>query len=111
MLRRVADYPGVKKIIVTEGGCAEKETLHPGKVVDPLRIKYFQQYLQAVLQAKKEGVPIDGYIVWTLTDNFEWAFGFTARFGLVRVDFETQLRTIKDSGYWFRNFLSGTGDR
>jgi SAM-dependent methyltransferase len=60
---------------------------------------------------KNEGVAIDGYFVWTLTDNFEWAYGFTARFGLVRVDFDTQLRTIKDSGYWFRNFLTGTGDR
>jgi len=111
MLRRVSDYPGVKKIIITEGGCAEKESLLPGKVADPLRIKYFQQYLQAVLKAKNEGVAIDGYFVWTLTDNFEWAYGFTARFGLVRVDFDTQLRTIKDSGYWFRNFLTGTGDR
>ena len=110
MLRRVADYPGVKKIIITEGGCAEKEILLPGKVADPLRISYFQQYLQAVLQAKNEGVAIDGYFVWTLTDNFEWAYGFTARFGLVRVDFNTQLRTIKDSGYWFRNFLTGAGE-
>jgi beta-glucosidase len=110
MLHRVAEYPGVKKIIITEGGCAEKESLQPGKVADPLRISYFQQYLQAVLQAKKEGVNVDGYFVWTLTDNFEWAYGFTARFGLVRVDFTSQLRTIKDSGFWFRDFLTGRAE-
>lgn len=110
MLHRVAEYPGVKKIIITEGGCAEKESLQPGRVADPLRISYFQQYLRAVLQAKKEGVNVEGYFVWTLTDNFEWAYGFTARFGLVRVDFTSQLRTIKDSGFWFRDFLTGRAD-
>ena len=59
-----------------------------------------------MLRAKQEGVNVTGYFVWTLTDNFEWTEGFRARFGLVYVDHETQMRTIKDSGYWFRDFLT-----
>lgn len=107
MLHRIAKYPGVTKIIITEGGCAEKEVVQEGRVADPNRIHYCKHYLAAVLKAKNEGVPVDGYFAWTLTDNFEWTYGFTARFGLVRVDFDTQLRTVKDSGFWFRDFLNG----
>jgi beta-glucosidase len=107
MLKRISDYKGVKRIIITESGCAEKEIVRHGKIDDQRRIDYFNQYLSAIHLAKAEGVPIDGYLVWTLTDNFEWAYGYTARFGLVRVDFPSQLRTIKDSGYWFRSFLQG----
>ena len=64
-----------------------------------------QEYLHALSIAKKEGVNIKGYFAWTLTDNFEWSEGYHARFGLIHVDFKTQLRTIKNSGYWFRDFL------
>ena len=59
-----------------------------------------------ILKAKKEGAPVDGYLVWSLTDNFEWSEGYEPRFGLVHVDFETQQRRIKDSGKWFKEFLS-----
>jgi beta-glucosidase len=81
--------------------------LHDGLVDDIERIQYFKAYIGAVLQAKKEGVPIGGYYAWTLTNNFEWAYGYSTRFGLVHTDFETQLRTVKNSGYWFRDFLNG----
>jgi beta-glucosidase len=107
MLKRFGSYDGVKQIIVTEGGACFKDHLHNGVVDDVERIEYFKAYLGAVLQAKKEGVPIGGYYAWTLTDNFEWAYGYSTRFGLVHTDFETQLRTVKNSGYWFRNFLNG----
>ena len=91
--------------MVTEGGACFKDQLKNGEVNDDKRIAYYQQYLGAALKAKQEGVNLNGYLAWTLTDNFEWAFGYNARFGLIHVDFDTQLRTIKKSGYWFRNFL------
>jgi beta-glucosidase len=58
-----------------------------------------------VLKAKQEGCPVNGYFVWTLTDNFEWAEGYRPRFGLIHVDFETQERLVKASGNWYKEFL------
>jgi len=97
---------GVKEIIITENGSYFKDELKNGVVNDVERIDYFRTHLQSVLKAKNEGVNIKGYFAWTLMDNFEWTEGFNARFGLIHVDFETQLRTIKNSGYWFRDFLT-----
>jgi beta-glucosidase len=105
MIKRYWLYGGVKEIMITEGGACFQDKLIQGAVDDYQRVDYFQQYLKAALKAKKDGVHISGYLVWTLTDNFEWNQGYNARFGLVHVDFETQLRTIKASGYWFRDFL------
>jgi beta-glucosidase len=106
IIKRFWLYGGVKEIIISEGGSAFKDELVNGVVNDARRIDYFQQYLAAVLKARKEGVNVNGYLAWTLTDNFEWAEGYAARFGLVHIDFKTQLRTIKNSGYWFRDFLN-----
>jgi len=108
MLKRYWLYGGVKEIIVTEGGACYKDKLINGVVDDKERSQYFNDYLQAVLKAKKKGVNVNGYLAWTLTDNFEWNEGYKARFGLVHVDFKTQLRTIKNSGYWWRDFLLHT---
>ena len=72
---------------------------------DQSRIDFFRAYLFQVLKAKSEGVPVEGYFVWTLTDNFEWSEGYRPRFGLIHVDYATQKRTIKDSGYWFQELL------
>jgi len=105
VLKKFAAYPNIKKIYVTENGSAFKDTVIENSVHDDKRIQYFKGYLEQVLKAKKEGVPVKGYFVWSLMDNFEWAEGFHPRFGLVHVDFETQKRTIKDSGLWFRDFL------
>jgi len=107
ILKRFWLYGGVKEIIVSESGAAFKDEVAGGIVNDQPRIDYYQQYLLALLRAKKEGVNIKGFFAWTLMDNFEWAEGYRARFGLIHVDFETQLRTIKSSGYWFRDWLSG----
>jgi len=107
MLKRFAAYEGVKEIIVTENGSCFKDELINGEVDDVQRIQYFKDYLQAMLKAKEEGVNVTGYLAWTLMDNFEWSEGYKARFGLIHVDFETQLRTIKNSGYWWRSFLGG----
>jgi beta-glucosidase len=106
MLKRFWLYGGVKEIIVTESGAAFKDERVNGVVNDQARIDYYQSYLLALLKAKKEGVNIKGFFAWTLMDNFEWSEGYRARFGLIHLDFDSQLRTIKNSGYWFRDFLN-----
>ncbi len=105
-IKRIWLYGGVKEIIITENGSAFKDSLKNGTIDDTARIDYFQQHLQALLKAKREGVNVKGYFAWTLMDNFEWSEGNHARFGLIHVDFKTQLRTIKNSGYWWRDFLT-----
>lgn len=106
IIKQFASYPKVKKLIITENGAAFNDKLLHNAVEDNERIDYFELYLSAMLKAKNEGVKIDGYMAWTLMDNFEWAEGYEARFGLVYNDFKTQQRTIKKSGYWWQNFLS-----
>ena len=106
MLKKFSQYKNIKKIIITENGAAFPDTIIDGQVNDELRTKYIQDHLLEVLKAKQEGAKVDGYFVWSLTDNFEWAEGYHARFGLIHIDFETQQRTIKRSGLWYSNFLS-----
>jgi len=106
VLKRFWLYGGVKEIIVSESGASFKDELINGVVDDANRIAYFREYLRGLLQAKSEGVNITGYFAWTLMDNFEWAEGYHPRFGLIHVDLNTQLRTIKNSGYWFRDLLT-----
>jgi beta-glucosidase len=105
ILKQYAAYEGIKEIIVSESGAAFEDIETEGKIADPQRRQYFEDYLAAILRAKKEGVNVNGYLAWTLMDNFEWAEGYAARFGLVFVDFKTQKRTIKESGHWFKSFL------
>ncbi|AWA30374.1 beta-glucosidase [Flavobacterium magnum] len=104
-LKRLHAYDKIKKIIVTENGAAFPDTVVNGHVYDSRRRDYLQSHLRELLRAQQEGVNVKGYFVWTLTDNFEWAEGYHPRFGLIHVDFETQRRTIKQSGYWYRDFL------
>ncbi|WP_264530941.1 GH1 family beta-glucosidase [Flavobacterium sp. N502540] len=106
VLKKFNAYNSIKKIIITENGAAFPDTLKNGKVYDIKRTHYIQDHLEQILKAKKDGLHVDGYFVWTLTDNFEWAEGYNARFGLIHVDFDTQQRTIKHSGLWFKDFLS-----
>jgi beta-glucosidase len=75
-------------------------------VNDPKRLSYLQSNIAEILKAKNEGVNVQGYFVWSFTDNFEWAEGYRPRFGIVHVDYETQKRIIKASGHWYSNFLS-----
>lgn len=93
------------KIYVTENGAAFPDTIQDGKINDTKRMHYLQSNIAEVLKAKNEGVNVQGYFVWSLTDNFEWAEGYRPRFGLVHVDYETQKRTIKESGRWYSDFL------
>lgn len=106
VLKKFNTYKGIKKIIITENGAAFPDTISNGKVYDIKRTHYIQDHLEQILKAKKDGLNVEGYFVWSLTDNFEWAEGYNARFGLIHVDFETQERTIKHSGLWFKDFLS-----
>ncbi len=105
ILKQFGEYDKIKKIIVTENGVCYKDTLEVTRVRDTERIKFFQDYLSSVLRAKNEGVPIEGYFIWSLTDNFEWSEGYGPRFGVIYVDYETQERYIKDSGFWFKELL------
>ena len=104
IIMQFAKYP-VKEIIVTENGAAFPDQLVNGEVHDVRRINFYKRYLQQILRAKKDGANIKGYFAWTFIDNFEWAEGFRPRFGMVYNDFSTQERTVKDSGWWFRDFL------
>jgi beta-glucosidase len=105
MLVSFGKYKKFKEIIVTENGVAFPDVLLDGKIHDSKRISFLEQYLGQVLRAKNEGVNVNGYFVWSLTDNFEWAEGYKPRFGLVYVDFATQDRLIKDSGYWYSKLI------
>jgi len=106
IIKQFAAYPKVKNIMITENGAAFNDKLIAGRVHDEERIAYFKLYLEAMLKAKNEGINITGYMAWTLMDNFEWAEGYDARFGLVYTNFKTQERTIKDSGLWWQDFLT-----
>lgn len=105
ILKKFDAYENIPKIIITENGAAFPDKVVEGKVMDLQRTKYIRDHLEQVLIAKKEGVKVDGYFVWSLTDNFEWAEGYHPRFGLIYVDYDTQERIIKQSGLWLRDFL------
>ena len=106
LLKFYNSYPQIKKIIITESGVCYPDYLVAGHVHDARRMKYHQKILKQVRKAQDKNIPVKGYFVWTLVDNFEWKEGFEPRFGLVFNDFNTQKRTIKDSGLWFQQFLS-----
>ncbi len=92
-------------IYITENGSAMDDSLIDGKVNDVGRIEYLQSHLNAIDKAISAGVDIRGYFAWSLMDNFEWAEGYSKRFGIVYVDYSTQQRTIKNSGFAFQEFL------
>ena len=108
VLDAVHAYGAFERIVVTEGGASFPDELVDGRVHDDRRIEYYRSHLAQVAGARARGVPVDGYFAWSLLDNFEWAEGLEPRFGLVHVDYDTQVRTIKDSGYWFAEQLGGT---
>ena len=92
-------------IVITENGCSYPNAPIEGVVSDQEREDYFRQHLAACAQAIEDGVPLTGYFAWSLLDNFEWAEGYSQRFGLVWVDFETQERILKQSALWYKSFL------
>jgi beta-glucosidase len=95
------DYPQIPEFYVSENGISCPDVLENGCVHDPQRIDFFKQHFEAAARAIEAGVPLKGYFAWSLLDNFEWAFGYSSRFGLVYIDFDTQKRILKDSGHWY----------
>lgn len=95
-------------IYVTENGAAATDVVEAdGRIHDMERIDYFKKHLSVCSRLIEEDVPLKGYFVWSLLDNFEWTFGYTKRFGIVRVDYATQKRMLKDSAYFFRDVIAG----
>ena len=95
LMRMHRENPGMS-LLVTENGAAYPDAVH-----DPARIDYLHRHLAQVQRAIADGADVRGYYAWSLLDNFEWAYGYEKRFGLVRVDFDTQERTPKDSAAWY----------
>lgn len=98
-------------ILITENGLTNVDwVMQDGKVHDPQRSDYMRRCLKGLKRAADEGVPVLGYQTWTLLDNFEWQEGYSARFGLIYVDFRTQKRTMKDSAYVYREIIQTNGE-
>lgn len=97
-------------LVITENGSAwPGDVVTNGRVHDPQRTAYLMDHLGAVREAITQGADVRGYFAWSLLDNFEWAFGYDKRFGLVHVDYETQVRTVKDSGRAYAALLASAG--
>ena len=94
-----------KEIYITENGSAWDDEITSGEINDEERISYIQSHLDAMFAAQKQGAPIRGYFAWSFMDNFEWAYGYDKRFGLVYVDYKTQKRTPKKSALYYRELL------
>ncbi|WP_018656770.1 GH1 family beta-glucosidase [Actinomadura flavalba] len=100
------EYPAVP-LHITENGAGYDEDAAPGATVDDReRIAYIAAHLRACARARERGVPLEGYFVWSLLDNFEWSWGYSKRFGLVRVDYATQERTPKASARWYADVIA-----
>lgn len=102
-------HPGLK-LYLTENGAPVPDGIDfDGRVRDERRIRYLYSHLEQVHRALQQGVPLAGYFVWSLMDNFEWAYGYRMRFGLIYVDYETQARTLKDSAHWYAEVIRSNG--
>ena len=104
--RYMKEVYGVEKTYITESGCAcEDEVRKDGRILDLDRIEWLRNHFRQAHRAVSEGLGLSGYFVWSLMDNFEWAEGYIKRFGIVHVNYETQARTIKESGKWLSEFI------
>jgi beta-glucosidase len=100
----------VKEIFITENGASSTDTLTPeGEVYDTDRVMFLRNYLTQLQRAVSEGVPVKGYFLWSLLDNYEWADGYSKRFGIHYVDFNTQKRTPKLSAKFYKEVIARNG--
>ena len=112
LLLRLTHTYGARTLYVTENGSAYPDTVRPdGTIDDPERQAYLEQHIAACASAARKGAPLAGYFAWSLLDNFEWAYGYAKRFGLVHVDYSTQKRTIKTSGHRYADIIREHGER
>jgi beta-glucosidase len=105
-MRLKTEY-GNPPVYITENGTgfAQEDVIINGKINDPLRADYIKQHIEWALKAKKEGADLNGYMVWSGWDNFEWVAGYTKRLGLIYVDFTTQERIPKQSFYEYQKII------
>ena len=105
--RRYGDIP----LYVTENGAAffDPPVAPKGGINDALRVDYLREHIIAVHEAIRRGVDVRGYMVWSLFDNLEWSLGYSKRFGIVHVDFESQRRTLKDSAHFYSKVVASNG--
>jgi len=107
LLMRVHSDYGPERIYITENGAAYPDVrVHDGSVRDPERQQYIEAHLGSVSRAIDSGAPVGGYFVWSLLDNFEWAYGYSKRFGIVYVDYPTLERVPKSSFHWYRSLIA-----
>ncbi len=107
LLERLHREYGVPSLLVTENGAAFDDHIDAdGTVNDTLRVNYLREHIRSVGRVLEQGVPVQGYLVWSLLDNFEWAEGYSKRFGIVYVDYATQRRIVKESGHWYASFIA-----
>ena len=110
LLMKLKNEYKVQNIYITENGCSYGDGPNSeGKINDTRRIEYYHSHLTELKRAIEDGVPCSGYFAWSLMDNFEWAQGFSQRFGLIWVDFETLERIPKESYYWYKKYISANG--
>ncbi len=110
LLMRLKNEYKVQNIYITENGCSYGDGPNSeGKINDKRRIEYYHSHLTELKRAIEDGAPCNGYFAWSLMDNFEWAQGFSQRFGLIWVDFETLERIPKESYYWYKKYISANG--
>ena len=111
LVRTAKDYPGLP-LMVTENGAAYPDVVSPdGRVHDTERTAYLQRHLTAVRDAIDAGADVRGYLLWSLLDNFEWAWGYERRFGIIHIDYPTQRRTIKDSARYYADVIRANASR
>ncbi len=106
LVRLQNDY-GVPMVITENGAAFDDLVVSDGVVADADRVSYLASHISAVADAVRAGADVRGYFAWSLMDNFEWGYGYDKRFGIVRVDYETQARTLKQSAQWYRDLITG----
>ena len=111
ILERIHRDYSPSAIYITENGSAWNDSVVDQQINDPERIDYLQSHIDAVNAAISNGVPIRGYFAWSLLDNFEWAYGYEKRFGLIYVDYKTQKRIPKKSAYYYKDLILNSTTR